>query len=136
VIKAKEAREQVIKEKHAAEHRAKEQRIRREAHEKALRERGEESKIKAAREKEQDRAKKDGGLWIETSGSKKAKVRKAGGAPMTPFSAPPIMKTFPAKDKKENEGSSKTSAESGGRAGVWGPPKKILSRKENVSVDK
>jgi hypothetical protein len=57
-----------------------------------------------------------------------------------PVSAPPVLKTFTGKDKKENAGSPKMSPkmspnkglETGGRAGTWGP-KKILSRKEGTA---
>lgn len=64
--KALEARERAVKEKAAFEQRTKEERIRREAREKASREREEEARIKAAKERDEELAKKDGGAWIET----------------------------------------------------------------------
>jgi|TARA_R110002003_G_scaffold232_15_gene16848 flagellar biosynthesis GTPase FlhF len=142
LVKAQEARELAIREKQAAEQRAKEERIRREAREKAAREREEEARKKAIKQMEQERAKKEGGLWIETGSGKKQKGRKGGGQvsgagfPTMPVSAPPVLKTFSGKDKKENAGSLKMSPnkglETGGRAGTWGP-KKILSRKEGTA---
>jgi hypothetical protein len=143
VLKAKQARDIALREKHAAEQRAKEERIRREAREKAAREREEETRLKAMRDKEEERAKKEGGTWIETGSGKKAKGRKGNGAlgfPVLPHSAPPVLKTFVEREKKENDGGMKMSpkkdgksVDTGGRAGTWGP-KKILSRKENAAV--
>ncbi|KAH7069072.1 hypothetical protein BKA63DRAFT_100706 [Paraphoma chrysanthemicola] len=143
VVKAQEAREVAIREKLAAEQRAKEERIRRAAREKAAREREEDAKQKAMVQMEHERAKKEGGLWIETGSGKKQKGKKGAGTgsgngfPTMPASAPPVLKTFAAKDKKENEGSPgkspKKGMETGGRAGTWGP-KKILSRKDGPSA--
>jgi hypothetical protein len=143
VLRAHEARDIAIREKHAAEQRAKEERIRREAREKAIREREEEVRLKIMKEKEEERAKKEGGLWIETSAGKKHKNRKSTTlvAPVVPLSAPPVLKTFFAKDKKENDGAANISprkegkAVDQGRAGFWGP-KRILSRKDNVAEKK
>ncbi|KAF2027704.1 hypothetical protein EK21DRAFT_71432 [Setomelanomma holmii] len=143
IAKAHEASENAIKEKQAAELRAKEERIRRVAREKAASEREEEARQKAIMQEQQERAKKEGGLWIETSSGKKQKGRKGAGTdagfgaglPIMLMSAPPVLKTFPTKDKKENEGGAKMSPkkENSGRAGTWGP-KKILSRKEGAAV--
>ncbi|KAF2829116.1 hypothetical protein CC86DRAFT_184851 [Ophiobolus disseminans] len=145
VFKAHEARDRALKEKAAAEQRAKEERIRRDAREKAAREREEDARMKATKEREEERTKKEGGAWTETGSGKKQKSRKgapADGFPIMPISAPPALKTFAAKDKKENENGTKMSpkregkgVDTGGRAGTWGP-KKILSRKENASVQK
>jgi hypothetical protein len=140
-LKADEARDNAIREKQAADQRAKEERIRREAREKAMREREEEAKLKVIKEKEEERAKKEGGVWIETSGGKKHKGRKglAPGAHVASLSAPPVMKTFFGKDKKENDEGvimgpkMEGRAVDQGRAGFWGP-KKILSRKENAAM--
>jgi hypothetical protein len=144
VIKAHQARNVAIREKLAAEQRAKEERIRREARETADKEREEEARLKTIKEKEEELAKKQGGAWIETSGGKKQKGRKgtALGAPTISLSTPPVLKTLLTKDKKENDHEAKLSpkkdakgTDTGGRAGIWGP-KKILSRKENAAVKK
>jgi hypothetical protein len=144
ICKVQEALEVALREKHAAVQRAKEDRIRREAREKAAREREEEARLKVMKEKEEERAKKEGGVWIETGSGKKQKGKKGGpvGFPAMPFSAPPALKTFADKEKKENDGNAKMSpkkegrsVDTGGRAGVWGP-KKILSRKENTGTKK
>ena len=93
------------------------------------------------KEKEEERAKKEGGMWIETGSGKKAKGRKGNGAlafPVLPGSAPPVGKTFAEVGRKENQGGKmvkEKGGDVGGRAGTWGP-KKILSRKENVAVKK
>lgn len=144
VLKSNQARDNALREKHAAEQRAKEERVRREALEKATREREEENKMKAIKEKEEERAKKEGGMWIETGSGKKTKGRRSGALnfPALPRSAPPVLKTFADREKKENESGARMSpkkegkgADTGGRAGTWGP-KKILSRKENAAVKK
>ncbi|KAH8724928.1 hypothetical protein GQ44DRAFT_740012 [Phaeosphaeriaceae sp. PMI808] len=122
---AEAARDTAIREKLAIEQRAKEGRIRREAREKANKEREEEAKLKATKDKEEERARKEGGLWIETGSGKKQKGRKTV-SPALPLSAPPFAKTFSAQEKIEDMG---------GRAGFWGP-KKILSRKENSMIKK
>ncbi|KAF2129384.1 hypothetical protein P153DRAFT_396659 [Dothidotthia symphoricarpi CBS 119687] len=136
--------------------RIKEERVRREARERASREREEEVRRKMERAAREERAKKEGGLWIETGSGKKGKDRKGVSATSGPLSAPPVMKTIVAREKKENvavnvgvgEGSDRKEKEKsldlGGRAGTWGPkkmlspepllPKKILSRKENIAV--
>ncbi|KAJ4368391.1 hypothetical protein N0V83_006748 [Neocucurbitaria cava] len=134
VAKAIEAKEKAIKEKQAADFKAKEERIRREAKEKAIREREEELRVKREKEEQEQRAKKEGGLWIETANLKNRKGRKGGanGGPPTPLSAPAIMKTV--TDKKENSPKKDRNIDTGGgRVGHWGP-KKILSRKENANV--
>jgi hypothetical protein len=150
--KAQEACDVALREKHAAVQRAKEERIRRVAREKATREREEEARLKAMKEKEEERAKKEGGLWIETGSGKKQKGKKGAaiGFPAMPFSAPPALRRLADKEKKGNDGGAKMSAnmsatmsptkegksvDTGGRAGIWGP-KKILSRKENTAVKK
>ncbi|KAH4106293.1 hypothetical protein HBH70_178290 [Parastagonospora nodorum] len=144
VVAANQARTSALREKHAAEQRAKEERIRREAREKAAREREEENRVKMLREKEEERAKKEGGMWIETGSGKKAKGKKGNGAlgfPVLPNSTPSVIKTFAEVGRKENEGGKMMSlmkengVDAGGRAGTWGP-KKILSRKENATVKK
>jgi hypothetical protein len=141
-LKAQEARDIIIRQKHAAELQAKEERIRREAREKAAREREEEARLKAVKEREEERARKEGGLWIETGSGKKQKARRGGASIYSgiPNSAPPVLKTFADNEKRANGGGVKMSpnkeiksTESSGRAGVWGP-KKILSRKENAAV--
>ena len=137
VARANEAKEKAIKEKQAAELKAKEERVRREAREKAIREREEELKLKREKEEEERKARKEGGLWIETGSGKKGKGRKGGGhvGLTTPVSAPPVLKTVTGlKDRKENSPKKERSMDPGGRAGIWGP-KKILSRKENVGAN-
>jgi hypothetical protein len=143
-LKAQEARENAIRQKQAAEQQAKAERIRREASEKAAKEREEEAKLKAIKEKEDERARKEGGLWIETGSGKKQKPRKGGAYNYhaMPISAPPVLQTFPDTGKKANGGGAKMSpkqenknTDSSGRAGTWGP-KKILSRKENTAMQK
>jgi hypothetical protein len=156
ICKALKAREAAVREKQAAVQQAKEERIRREAREKAAREREEEARLKAMKEKEEERAKKEGGLWIETGSGKKQKGKKGAAMDFTamPFSAPLVLRTFADREKKENAGGAKmspkkqndagakmspkkegTNVDTGGRAGVWGP-KKILTRKENTGMKK
>lgn len=148
VTKAHHLRDIALREKQAAEQRAKEERIRREAREKAAREREDEARAREWREREEECAKKEGGAWIETGSVKKMKGRKslfAGPPVVMPLSAaPPVLNTLVTKDRVENEnGGNKMSPkregkglEMGGRAGTWGPPKKILSRKENLGMKK
>jgi hypothetical protein len=152
ICKARDASEKAQREKQAA----KEERIRREAREKAAREREEEARLKAMKEKEEERVKKEGGLWIETGSGKKQKGKKGAAMnfPAMPFSAPPVLRTFADREKKEHDGNAKMSpkkqndgsakmsplkdgksTDTGGRAGVWGP-KKILTRKENMGMKK
>ncbi|KAF1846502.1 uncharacterized protein K460DRAFT_377685 [Cucurbitaria berberidis CBS 394.84] len=136
VAKACEAKEKAIKERQAVELKAKEERVRREAKEKAIKEREEELRIKREKEEEERKARKEGGLWIETGNGKKGKGRKSGskGSLTTPVSALPVLKTVAGlKDRKENSPKKERSMDPGGRAGIWGP-KKILSRKENESI--
>jgi hypothetical protein len=144
VCKAQETHEAALREKQAAVQQAKEERIRREAREKAAREREEEARLKAMKEKEEERVKKEGGLWIETGSGKKQKGKKGAAInfPAMPFSVAPALRTFADKEKKENAGGAKMSpkkeganVDTGGRAGVWGP-KKILTRKENTGMKK
>jgi len=101
-------------------------------------------RTKRAKEEEERKAKREGGLWIESGSGKKSKGRKTGSAglghPLSPVSktaagAPRENRLIaggggggggggdrsPRKDK---------SVDVGGRAGTWGPTK-ILSRKEN-----
>lgn len=141
---AQKERETAIREKQLAEQKAKEERVRREAREKALKEREEEAKIKAEKEMEDERVKKEGGPWMETGSGKKSKSRKgmAFGFPVLPSSAPPTVRTFAEKERNgANVGARMSpkkegkSPETSGRAGVWGPTK-ILSRKENMAVKK
>ena len=61
---ANNAREMALKDKIEGEKRAREERVRREAKEKAERERIAEQKMKIEREKENERAKKEGGVWM------------------------------------------------------------------------
>lgn len=136
VAKANEAKEKAIKEKQAADLKAKEEKVRREAKEKAIREREEELRIKREKEEEERKAKKEGGLWIETATGKKGKGRKSGGhgGLTTPLSAPPVMKSVAGlKDRKENSPKKERTMDTGSRVGFWGP-KKILSRKENIGA--
>lgn len=143
--KAQKERDNAVREKQLAEQKAKEERVRREAREKALREREQEAKIKAEKEKEEERVKKEGGPWMESGSGKKSKGRKgmAFGFPVLPGSAPPTVRTFAEREKQNgaNVGARMSpkkegkSPEASGRAGVWGPTK-ILSRKENVAVKK
>lgn len=142
----------------AAEAKAREERVRHEAREKASREREEEARRKAEREAREEWVKKEGGLWIETGSGKKGKGRKGVSALPGPVSAPPIIRVMAVREKKGNdvtnsgvgEGGGKKEKEKeksldlGGRAGTWGPkktsspesphPKKILSRKENIAT--
>jgi hypothetical protein len=144
LLKANEARDIALREKYAAELRAKEERVRREAREKAAREREEENKMKAIKEKEKERAKKEGGLWVETDSGEKTKGRRGGALnfPSLPQSVPAVLNTFADKEKKENKDGARMSpkkegkaTDTGGRAGTWGP-KKILSRKEHAALKK
>ncbi|KAL5117895.1 hypothetical protein ACEQ8H_004213 [Pleosporales sp. CAS-2024a] len=147
VEKAKQARETALSEKHAAELRAKEERVRRDACEKAAREREEEKRTKAMKQQEEERAKKEGGVWIQTGSGKKTKGRRGAGVgalgfSVLPNSGQPVVQTFAEREKKENASGSKMSAKEevkgsnmGGRAGTWGP-KQILSRKDNAAISK
>jgi hypothetical protein len=142
IAKAHQAREVAVRERQVVELRAKEERIRREAREKAARERAEEARIKILKEKEEERAKQEGGRWIETASIKKGRGKKGGGGALLQFPAPPILKPINSREKKENEGNMNSSPKKegknidlGGRAGTWGP-KIILSRKENMELKK
>ncbi|KAF1936334.1 hypothetical protein EJ02DRAFT_88293 [Clathrospora elynae] len=140
IAKAYEARERAVKEKMAVELRAKEERVRRDAREKAAHEREIEQRAKREKEEEERKARKEGGAWIETAGGKKTKGRKSGGSggSMVIMASPPAMQTATGpKNTKENGcGGERMSpkkgrgVDPGGRAGFWGP-KKILARQEN-----
>lgn len=144
IIKANQACEQAIKARQAAELKVKEERIRREAREKAAREREAEERAKREKEEEELRARKEGGLWIESSANKKYRVRKTAGGDNVMGSPTRLLNSLSVsgmatgpKNTKDNGnvnsdggGLKSTSVGSGGRAGVWGP-KKILTRQEN-----
>lgn len=137
---AQTAHQVAIKARQDADKKAREERVRREAREKAERERAAETKVRAEREKEAERARREGGAWmLAEAGSGK---KKRGGVPESPRSPKsPSTVTASKKDaRKENEGAGGGKAawkdeksEASGRAGVWGP-KKILSRKEGAGV--
>ncbi|KAI8942910.1 hypothetical protein NX059_000949 [Plenodomus lindquistii] len=133
---AVEAHQRALKEKRDHEQRLKEERVRREAREKAAREREEESRIKQFKEEQERKAKKDGGLWIET---KKGKGKKSGGNNVGGNPLSPVGKIVGRENRAMGgagvgagaaDKSPKKGVDPGGRAGTWGP-KKILSRKEN-----
>jgi hypothetical protein len=137
-----------VREKQAAELRAKEERVRREARDKAAREREAERRVKREKEEAERRATKEGGTWIETSGGKKPKGKRSGGGsgpastlvtplnPLSTFKMAAVPKNI--KDIGGGTGGGermspkKGRADSGGRAGTWGP-KKVLSRQENIA---
>jgi len=132
----KQARAEEVKKAERVQ-REKQERVRREAREKAAKEREEEARLKAQREKEEERAKREGGAWIESGGKKGRKVK---GFPVMPMmhagGAVGNGKGFGEEgERKENEGGGvvKEGEDKGGRAGTWGP-KKILSRKEGVGA--
>jgi hypothetical protein len=137
-----------MREKQAAELRAKEERVRREARDRAAREREAEQRMKREKEEAERRAKKEGGAWIETSVGKKPKSKRSGGGsgsastPAIPLNSLSTLKMATAlKNINEIGGGvgggermspKKDRVDPGGRAGTWGP-KKILSRQENVA---
>jgi hypothetical protein len=140
---AEAAREQAARYKAESEKRVREERVRREAREKADRERAAEVKMRAEREAASEKAKKEGAPWTlaeSHAGRKKNKGR--GSVPNSPSA---LNTSFPMGALKKDawkENSGKTSAAWGegekasnvsGRAGVWPPPKKILSRKEGAA---
>ena len=117
--------------------------MRREAREKAAREREEEDKIKREKDEEERKARKEGGLWIETSSGKKGKTRKNGSTGIsgltTPLNPRPVTRPVVGPHKKKENGSGEPTSpkkqrgvDPGGRAGFWGP-KKILTKKENIA---
>ncbi|KAF2627189.1 hypothetical protein BU25DRAFT_342399 [Macroventuria anomochaeta] len=133
------ARDIATKGKIDMEKRAREERVRREAREKAERERVLEHKIKIEREKEMERAKKEGGPWVLAEAGSGKKKKGRGSVPASPASpgSPSILVGVTEKDAwkengktvwKENE----KGVDASGRAGTWGP-KKILSRKEGAA---
>lgn len=135
------AREAAAKAKFEIDKKAREERVRRDARENAERERVAEMKGRAEREKEVERARREGGAWklAEAGSGKKKKKGSVAGSPASPAS--PSMVDGVKKDvykENGNAGGGKTVArdeqsEASGRAGVWGP-KKILSRKEGAGV--
>jgi hypothetical protein len=140
VTAAETAHYAAIKARQEAEKKAREERVRREAREKAERERTVEMRIKAEREKEAERARKEGGAWMlaEAGGGKK-KRGSVSGSPKSPKSSSTVAGA--KKDVWKESGSAgggkaawkDEKSEVSGRAGVWGP-KKILSRKEGTGV--
>lgn len=127
----------LAKEHYAAEQRAKEARVRREAREKAAWEREEEMRTKQAKEEEERKARREGGLWIESGSGKKSKGRKGGGVaglgnPLSPVPMTPavVLRENRPMGGEEQSPKKEKSVDLGGRAGTWGP-KKILSRKDN-----
>lgn len=123
------ARQVAEKEKAEAEKKMREERVRREAREKAEHERLVEEKVKVEREREAERVKKDGGVWmLAEAGSGK---KKKGANTNAKGEASPASPRSPGKmpGLKENE----KLGEASGRVGVWGP-KKILSRKDGAGA--
>ena len=143
VLAAEAAREQADKVKAETEKRVREERVRREAREKADHERAAEIRVKAEREADREKAKKEGGVWTlaEAHGGRK-KNKGRGSVPNSPS---PTSTSFPMgalkKDAwKENSGKTAAAWAEGekasnlsGRAGAWPPPKKILSRKDGAA---
>ncbi|KAF3003729.1 hypothetical protein E8E13_009361 [Curvularia kusanoi] len=133
---AEAAREQAYKVRIEHEKRAREERVRREAREKAEREKAAELQKKAEMELEREKARKDGGLWTLAESNSGKKRRGKGFVPPSPTSPLFVMGTSRKDASKENGKITRTegdkSANVSGRAGVWGPPKKILSRKEGT----
>lgn len=131
---AEAAREQAYKARIENEKRTREERVRREAREKAEREKAAELKMKAEMESERERAKKEGGLWTLAESNSGKKRRGKGFVPPSPTSPPFVMGASRKDAWKENGKTTRTEVNKNtnvsGRAGVWGPPKKILSRKE------
>lgn len=137
---AETAREAAVKARQEAEKKAREARVRREAREKAERERVTEMRVKAEREKEAERGRREGGAWVlAEAGSGKKKRGSVPGGPKSPVS--PSTVTGGKMDVWKENGSAgvkvtwNEKSEGSGRAGVWGP-KKILSRKEGVLANR
>ncbi|KAJ4410783.1 hypothetical protein N0V91_001711 [Didymella pomorum] len=140
VTAAETAHRAAVRARREAEQKAREERVRHEAREKAERERAVETKIKAEREKEAERACKEGGAWMlaEAGGGTKKKrssVPESPKSPESPFAVTDTIVTGGKKDvwKENGSGGGKDKSEASGRAGVWGP-KRILSRKEGAGV--
>ena len=146
VTAAETAHHVALKVRREAEQKAREERVRREAREKAERERAVQMKIKAEREKEAERARKEGGAWVlaEAGSGKKKKRGSVPGSPKSPESPSAVAGVTVTGGKKdvwkENGGAGggkaawkEEKSEASGRVGVWGP-KKILSRKEGAGV--
>ncbi|OSS45198.1 hypothetical protein B5807_09242 [Epicoccum nigrum] len=140
---AEAAREQAARYKAENDKRVREERVRREAREKADRERAAEMRVRAEREAEREKARKEGGAWTvaESHGGRK-KNKGRGSVPNSPSSLSTSFPMGPLKKDAWKENSGKTSAAWGegekatsvsGRAGVWPPPRKILSRKEGAA---
>lgn len=125
---AVKARQETVKK-------TREERVRREAREKAEREMAAEMRVRAEREEDAERAKKEGGTWVlADAGSGKKKRGDVSGSPKSLVS--PSSVTSGRKDVWKENGSTGVKAawkdeksEGSGCAGVWGP-KKILSRNE------
>lgn len=137
---AENAAELAAKNKIEVEKRAREERVRREAKEKAERERADEVKLRVEREREVERMRKDGGPWVlaEAGSGKKRKGKGVGmGSPKSSVGALVMAGVVRKEVLKENGkvgvGETEKVVESSGRAGSWGP-KKILSRKEGAAV--
>ncbi|KAF3037035.1 hypothetical protein E8E11_001743 [Didymella keratinophila] len=134
---AETAHHAAIKIRREAEQKAREERVRREAREKAERERAVEVKVRAEKEQEAERARKEGGAWMLAEASSGKKKKKSGSVPGSPKSPKSPSTVAGAKKEvwKENGGAGggKEKSEASGRAGIWGP-KKILSRKEGAGV--
>ena len=139
---AEAAREQAARFKMENDKRVREERVRREAREKADRERATEMKVRAEREAEREKAKKEGGAWTLAESHGRGKKNKGrGSVPNSPSSfGPSFAMGAPKRDAwKENSGktaaawSEEKSANVSGRAGAWPPPKKILSRHDGAA---
>lgn len=128
LAKAEEIRQGELKAKQVADRKAHEEKVRRDAIQKATLEREEESRMKKEKEESERQAKKEGGAWIE-SGSKRGKNKKNATA------SPSRSRAGASAEMKGISGTNMSpekerSIDVGGRAGFWGP-KKILSKKEN-----
>jgi len=110
-----------------------EERVRREARDKAERERVVEEMKRVEHEKEAERARKEGSPWVlaEAGSGKKKKKGPVGTGLVSPMGA---LGMGAVKEgwKENGKGWKDERGESSGRAGTWGP-KKILSRKEGVA---
>lgn len=126
--------------------RNREERVRREAREKAERERVVEGRMRAEQAREAEQVRSEGGKWMVAEAGSGRKKKGKGGGLVSPLNnggvgskgaAASTSSGGPAnnshglakKQFKENE----RSAESSGRAGTWGP-KKILSRKDGAAA--
>ncbi|KAF2791188.1 hypothetical protein K505DRAFT_69271 [Melanomma pulvis-pyrius CBS 109.77] len=134
----KRAQEDKKKVEELAREQARKDKIRKDAEERAQKERDEDAKRERDRKAEIERQRREGGLWVDASAGKKGKGRKSGGAGGGSGPGTPMAILTPKKGMGSPSPTPKAPTQAlaapqapagvdpGGRAGRWGPAKKVV----------